>query len=406
MKHSYRLSHVHASLRFVILLLVLSLAACSPALAQPPVMDATAIFENALLTATYAVTGPTAVPTQTPLPPTPTTTPLPPTPTWDPIRTPPALPAVFTSEYTNRLDAPRTYVQDTCSYLKLRWDPNNSLPGTVVMPIMFHSITDAETAQGIQITHDTLMALAHNLKDQGFEAITMQQLRNFLVQNAKIPERSVILIVDDRHYAEYFETHFKPIYEEYGWPVINAWISVEGTLPQVIEGNVRLQNEGWVDHQAHGVIHNVNITRDSSEEYMRSELFGSISTIQSVYGTTPIAYIWPGGSFTPRAAEIAQEAGFELGFTVNPRGPLMFNWIPLGTEADPARPSYIPENEVANPLLVLPRYWDQDASMHIDAVRVMGKEARAYAEQNRAIELEYYDIVCQPLTGPIPGLTE
>jgi hypothetical protein len=288
----------------------------------------------------------------------------------------------------------------------MRWDPNNSAPGTVVMPIMFHSITDAETAEGIQITHDTLMALARNLKDQGFEAITVQQLSDFLARNAKIPERSVILIVDDRHYADYYETHFKPIYDEYGWTVVNGWISVEGTLPEVIEGNVRLQNEGWVDHQAHGVIHNINITADSSEEYMRSEMFGSVNTIQAVYGTTPIAYIWPGGSFTSRAAEIAQEAGFKLGFTVNPRGPVMFNWIPLGNGYDAARPSYLPEDQVANPLMVLPRYWDQDASIHIDSVRVMGKEARAFAEQNRAVELEYYDIVCKPITGDIPALAE
>jgi hypothetical protein len=32
----------------------------------------------------------------------------------------------------------------------------------------------------------------------------------------------------------------------------------------------------------------------------------------------------------------------------------------------------------------------------------MGNEAAAYAEQNKAVELEYYDIVCAPTLGPIP----
>ena len=391
---------------FLIIVLALLLSACNSPAEETSVLDATAIFESALLTATYAVTGPTE--TAAPLPPTPE----PPTPeptattTPDPNRTPPALPSVFTSQYLNPLDTPRSYIEDTCTYLKMRWDPNNASPGTVVMPIMFHGITDAAVAEGTSITNEYLMAMVRNLTDQGFEAITMQQLQAFLTTNAKIPARSVIFIVDDRHYAEYYETHFKPIYEQYGWPVINGWISVEGTLQEVIDGNVRLQNEGWVDHQAHGVIHNIPIDGNSSEEYMRSELGGSITTIQSVYGVTPFAYIWPGGGFTPRAVEIAQELGYTLGFTVNPRGPLMFNWIPQADEYDAARPSYIPESQVNNPLLTLPRYWAEDASYHIDTVRTVGKEAKAYAEQNREIELEYYDILCRPITGEIPAPAE
>jgi hypothetical protein len=39
-----------------------------------------------------------------------------------------------------------------------------------------------------------------------------------------------------------------------------------------------------------------------------------------------------------------------------------------------------------------------------DTVRIMGNEAAAYAEQNKAVELEYYDIVCAPTLGPIPAL--
>jgi hypothetical protein len=39
----------------------------------------------------------------------------------------------------------------------------------------------------------------------------------------------------------------------------------------------------------------------------------------------------------------------------------------------------------------------------LDRVRLTGKEAAAYAEQNKKVELEYYDIVCAPTYGPIPG---
>jgi hypothetical protein len=52
--------------------------------------------------------------------------------------------------------------------------------------------------------------------------------------------------------------------------------------------------------------------------------------------------------------------------------------------------------------MTLPRYWDTDVRSHLDTVRQIGNEAAAYAEQNKAVELEYYDIVCAAAFGPIP----
>lgn len=379
---------------------LLSLVACSsPAGNAPP--DATAVFQSALLTATYALQPPTAtfppvLPTETPVPaPTATQTP-------DPNRTPPALPAMFVSDLLNPLDVPQTYIQDVCQYLKMRWDANNSVPGTVVMPIMFHSITDGEVTYADQISVTQFNQIMHDLKQQGFEAITMQQLVDFLERNARIPQRSVILIVDDRKRSAYFETHFKPYFDSWGWKVTNAWISAPDTTEDLWRENQAVEAAGYVDHQAHGVIHNVPIQEGSLEDYIRSEIFGAAEAIQQRFGKRPLAYIWPGGGFSKRAAEIAREAGYRLGFTINPRGPLMFNWIPLSGAADPARPSFMPETGVGDPLMVLPRYWDTDATLHIDTVRQISKAAAAYAKENKAIELEYYEIVCKPITGEIP----
>jgi hypothetical protein len=123
------------------------------------------------------------------------------------------------------------------------------------------------------------------------------------------------------------------------------------------------------------------------------------------FGKAPIAYIWPGGNFSRLGVQIARELGYQLGFTVNPRGPLMYNWIPLGDRIDPNRPVFRVEGEVDDPLMVLPRYWDKDASMHIDTVRQIGKQAAEQAQIDREVELEYYDIVCKPKLGEIPGLT-
>jgi len=52
--------------------------------------------------------------------------------------------------------------------------------------------------------------------------------------------------------------------------------------------------------------------------------------------------------------------------------------------------------------MVIPRYWPYQVQANLDSVRNIGKEAAAYAEQNKTTELEYYDIVCAPSLGPLP----
>ncbi len=378
-------------------LLGILLAACQPSAPAEPTLDAAKIAAEALATIqaeytqTAAAIPATALPTDTPAP-SPTA-----------IRTPPALPGIYQSPVLNALDTPRTYISDTCEYLKAKWDPNNSAPGTVVMVVMIHGITGGTVDKPYQINANDLYQLFENLHEQGFEAITTEQLAGFLESNAKIPSRSVVLLVDDRHYAEYFITHFRPYYEKYGWHVVNAYISKDERL-DLWDQNAALAAEGWVDYQAHGVIHNTPMSDASSDEYLIGELQGSISAIQQHYGNTPIAIIWPGGGFGVRPVQFARDYGFRLGFTTNPRGPIMFNWIPQTDAKDENRPYFIPEGSVGDPLMTLPRYTDTGAGAHIDEVRIIGKEAAAYAEQNRAVELEYYDIVCASTYGAMPTL--
>ena len=394
MKNNYQLPITNYRTRRFFLTLSLAallLAGCQlqPATADPNVVM-TAAFETALAQISNLTETPVPISTETPIP----TATIP--------RTPPALPPAFTTSVLNPLDTPHTYIQDSCQYLKAKWDPNNAAPGTVVMVIMFHGINkDSSSLDDNDITVKDFDKLMKSLKELGFEAINATQLADFLDTNARIPQRSVVLTYDDRHRAEAYE-HFRPYYEQWGWPVINGWISAFGGDDQFLQENVNLSKEGWVDYESHGVIHNINISPNSTDEFIYSELQGSIDNLQKYFEKTPIAYIWPGGGFTPRGAQVAREVGYRVGFTVNPRGPIMFNWIPLADEADPGHPFSIPEGPANDPRLTLPRYWPGQVMGQLDTIRVMGNDAAAYAEQNKATELEYYDIVCAPTYGSIP----
>ena len=384
MKNLHRLTSL-------LLLLSFQLAACQPARpsASPPDMSValTQAFETAL--AALQPTG-TTVPSDTPVP------------SATAVRTPPALPGTFVASQLNPLDTPHTYITDTCQYLYDKWNSNNAAPGTVVMTIMFHGITQEQATRVHDISKQDFRQLMDDLKEQGFEAITATQLADFLDHNAKIPPRSVLLIVDDRHRAESFNEHFRPYYESWGWPVVNGWISAFGAEDAFLPENVVLAGEGWVDYQSHGFIHNENMSDASTDEFLRQELEGSKENLQTYFNKTPVPIIWPGGNFGIRPVQAARQYGYRIGFTINPRGPVMYNWIPLADEQDPARPIFLPEGYVEDPRLVLPRYWPYQVQANLDAVRNIGKDAAAYAEQNKSTELAYYDIMCAPTMGTIP----
>jgi len=336
--------------------------------------------------------------------PTRTTTPTQaPSPTATAIRTPPGLPGIFQTALLKPSDLPHTYISEPCQYIQDKWSSTNSPPGTVAIAIMFHSImTAGDNVGSNQITQVQFNELMGKLKQDGFEAITTLQLADFMEHNARIPSRSVILIVDDRHFAEYFNQYFRPFWESKHWPVVNAWISTPLSSADLWRQQEELDAEGWVDYQAHGVVHNEPMWPGVTDSYIMNELQGSIDAFKLHFNKVPTAIIWPGGGFSLRSVQIARQLGYRLGFTTNARGPLMFNWVPLADDVTPLHGEWQPEGEMNDPLMVLPRYWDTDAIIHLDDVIRMSQAATAYAGQNKATELEYYDIVCAPRLGPIP----
>ena len=344
---SDKIRRMQKSISFILALVLLAtiLTACAPARASST-PDVNAVYTQAFETALAAL--------QPPATPTATETRIP---TATAIRTPPALPSTFVSSHLNPLDTPHRYIEDACQYLYDKWNSNNAAPGTVVMIVMFHSINKDSLDDPNDILASEFNEMMKDLKEQGFEAINATQLADFLDHNAKIPQRSVVLLVDDRHRAESFNEHFRPFYESWGWQVVNGWISAFGGEDAYLQENIALANEGWVDYQSHGFIHNENMSDASPDEFLKQELQGSAENLQKYFDKTPVAIIWPGGNFGVRPVEFARRYGYRIGFTINPRGPIMYNWVPLADQTDPARPIYLAEGYVNDPRMVLPRYW-------------------------------------------------
>ena len=63
------------------------------------------------------------------------------------------------------------------------------------------------------------------LRESRLSVFKAQEARRQAALAASIPARSVLLLVDDRHAKEYYDTLFRQYWQQWGWPVVNAWIS-------------------------------------------------------------------------------------------------------------------------------------------------------------------------------------
>jgi peptidoglycan/xylan/chitin deacetylase (PgdA/CDA1 family) len=281
---------------------------------------------------------------------------------------------------------PQAYVRDVCQYLRQRWSPGLSAPGTVVVAIMFHSVQEGGTyvAGDTFIAAEELTRTVQAAQKLGYQTITAAQLAGFLEHNAPIPPRSMIWIVDDRR-PDDVENYFLPIARENNWTITLGWIIGDTDDRQGLWQRMEDMNAtGHLDVQSHGYAH-LYVVPDTPEDAIRQELFDPIPILEQHFGDKPVAFVWPGGNYTRRAAEIAREAGYRLAFTARSRGPLMYNWIPLGER----------EREVGDPLMVLPRFWANPQLVeHLRTAAEVGEAAAMQAVQNYPREAEYYRTVC------------
>ncbi len=293
----------------------------------------------------------------------------------------PQPPQVFQSKKLLRGAKPVTYIDDTCEYLRMRWDPANAAPGTIIVPIMYHRVKEKPGERGVNQTYfKQTMRKAHEL---GFQTITAEQAADFLERNANIPPRSLMLFVDDRR-VPVINKHFMPFLKQYDWVVISSWIIANtDERPGLWERIEAAYATGRVDVQSHGLRH-LYMIPGTPKKKIQEEINGPFPYFEEHFGYKPVAFIWPGGNYTPYAVRVARKAGYRIGFTIFPNGPVMFNWVPLQKA----------ERKVGDPLLLLPRYHANSVKEQLPIAVEMGDKARAQALAHYPQEAAWYREHC------------
>ena len=196
--------------------------------------------------------------------------------------------------------------------------------------IMYHSL--AGTSGSTSISAEAFEADLKYLQENGFEAVTLSQLVDFVHHAVPLPKRPVVLSFDDGYYNNYALA--LPLAEAYHMPIVLAVIGKDTALwstnpyedmrhghvtwAEISEmaesGFVEIANHTWDLHKNECGRRGASIRAGEDISAYHAVLREDIGRLQDMLtehsGVTPIAFVYPFGANCSEATELLEELGF------------------------------------------------------------------------------------------------
>lgn len=208
----------------------------------------------------------------------------------------------WTDDETAQSDKPDTLV---------KWE-NFKDDGSGVMVLNYHKVDNKDISLSINISDfDKHMKW---LKEKGYNSITPDELYEFVVNGAQLPDNPVLITFDDG-YADNYRNAY-PILKKYGFKgtifVVTEFLGKYDnylTWDQCQE----LVNDGFYI-ESHTANHKI-MTKVSDEELME-ELSTSRQKIKDKLGWEADYVAYPTGTYNLHIAQLVKEAGYKAAFTI------------------------------------------------------------------------------------------
>ena len=196
--------------------------------------------------------------------------------------------------------------------------------------IMYHSL--AGTSGSTSISAEAFEADLKYLQENGFEAVTLSQLVDFVHHAVPLPKRPVVLSFDDGYYNNYALA--LPLAEAYEMPIVIAVIGKDterwsinpsedmrhghvtwAEIAEMVEsGFVEMANHTWDLHKNECGRRGASIRTGEDISAYHAVLREDIGRLQGMLtersGVTPIAFVYPFGANCPEATALLEELGF------------------------------------------------------------------------------------------------
>ncbi|MDT3425974.1 biofilm PGA synthesis lipoprotein PgaB [Paenibacillus forsythiae] len=252
-------------------------------------------------------------------------------------------------EYShNELMVPQAFAEHLLG-ANIRWDRPAPLPKKVyykdkVAVLMYHHLSRKPPKPSI-LSVDRFEGQMKLLKQEGYNVITMDQYRRFMLGNGRIPDNAVLLTFDDG-YESFYELAF-PILRKYGYTAVD-FVIVSGIddrskpgFPKLTWQQMREMKKfgmGFYNHTydlhyydvvnakggkkpalvAHHYIKDKSRNENNQEYYdkVKKDLGLAERRLREELGNTDSALAFPYGAYNDEVLGITASLGIPLTFTI------------------------------------------------------------------------------------------
>jgi peptidoglycan/xylan/chitin deacetylase (PgdA/CDA1 family) len=169
------------------------------------------------------------------------------------------------------------------------------------------------------------------LKDNGYRTVTMEDLLGFLQYRQALPKRSLMITIDDGYRSAYDVAY--PILKRYGFAAtLFIYTDYVGVSDKAITWDqLKEMSTNGFQIGSHTLSHSdltMKKEGESEEDYLariEKELIGSKQIIDVKLTQNTMAIAFPFGRYDDSILSLAEEAGYELGFSVEGGGNPFFS---------------------------------------------------------------------------------
>lgn len=201
------------------------------------------------------------------------------------------------------------------------WQTNQVLTSNATVIVLGYHQFDSPIPNPYSITSATFRQQMQLLKDRGWKTISLPQLMLFLRGETNLPERSVLITIDDGYRSVYL--HAYPILQEFNYPwVFFCYTDFINLGPQSVtwEQLREMQKKGCTV-QSHTKTH-PKLTHHQGknllqyETWLKQELAYSRWLLEKNLGTSVYALAYSYGDWNPFVQQRALQYGYQALFTV------------------------------------------------------------------------------------------
>lgn len=182
--------------------------------------------------------------------------------------------------------------------------------------LMYHSLQydPSNPNNSARIKAEDFAAQMKWLHDNGYTALSLDQLYQGFSSGSGFPQKSVVLTFDDGYNDLY--TNGYPVLRQYGFAATVFMISGDVDKPGYLTSDqLKVMSADGVDVQDHTVTHPYLDKLSYNSQY--KELGDSRTALQGITGGTVQYVAYPYGHFDANTLKAAQALGYRMGFKMD-----------------------------------------------------------------------------------------